>query len=528
MTAPAALYAQLTNAFNRREWRLAQQLSEQLIPFAPRHAGVYYMAGIALVETQQIPTAVEYLRRASILEPDRADIAVQFAKALNLARRNREAKVAADRALTLEPKDGNTLDTLGVVFTQVGDYRSAAQVFRRATELAPTQPSYRYNLATSLVAAGEAGAAEDELERCLELDPRYWRAHLTLSQLRRWSSNDNHVERMQALLAELGENSSDSAALVCVHMALAKEYEDLADYPNAFRHLVRGKSAGGVGRHYSIARDEAIFKAITDSFPAAKPVSSGCASEEPIFIIGMPRSGTTLVERIISSHPGVQSAGELLNFGMSLKYASGTSTPSLIDAETIERSREVDWKKLGDTYLASTRPGTGSKPRFIDKLPHNFLYAGFIANALPNAKIVCLRRDPMDTCLSNFRQLFAPNSPYFDYSFDLLDTGRYFVLFDRLMAHWRETFPGRILEVDYETLVDTQEASSRKLLDFCGLSWHDDCLRFEQNPSPVATASAVQVRAPMYRSALKRWKKYGSQLDELRNLLIDSGVQITD
>ncbi|OOG48749.1 sulfotransferase [Rhodanobacter sp. C01] len=526
MTDPAAIYTQLSEAFNRREWRQAREFAARLLQVAPRHAGVYYMAGIAELELQQLPAAVEYLRRASVLEPGRADFAVHFAKALAVSHRNREARTAADRALALGPADANTLDTLGVIYTQVGEYLSATKAFSGATALAPAQASYRYNLATSHVSTGQISAAEAEIEACLGLDPRYWRAHLTLAQLRRWTPEDNHVERLQALLAEVGDGSRDTAALICLNMALAKEYEDLGEYPAAFGHLVRGKAAGGAGRSYTITRDEALFTAIAESFPGPQAASTGCMSDEPIFIIGMPRSGTTLVERIISSHPDVRSAGELLNFGMSLKQASGSRTSTLIDADTIVRARGTDWKKLGDTYLASTRPTTGHSPRFIDKLPHNFLYAGFIANALPNAKIICLRRDPMDTCLSNFRQLFAPRSPYFDYSFDLLDTGRYFVQFDHLMAHWRKVLPGRILEVDYETLVESQEASSRRLLEFCGLPWHDDCLRFENNPSPVATASAVQVRAPIYRSSLKRWKKYGPQLDALHELLISSGITI--
>ncbi|MGH8158994.1 MAG: sulfotransferase [Rhodanobacter sp.] len=524
MTDPAELYAQLTHAFNQRAWRPAQELAARLLPLAPRHPGVYYIAGIANLELQQIPPALEYLHRASALEPTRADYAVQFAKALTIARRTRDAKVAADRVLALSPSDPLTLDTLGVVYSQIGEYASAATVFRQAATRAPTQASYRYNLATSLVAAGDIDAAEIEIETCLTLDPKYWRAHLTLVQLRRQTPDSHHVDRLQSLLPEVS-NIDDNAAKVCLNMALAKEYEDLADYPKAFEHLVRGKSAGGANRDYTIQRDEALFAAIVGSFPEPS-TGGGYPTSEPIFIVGMPRTGTTLVERIITSHPDVHSAGELLNFAMSLKNVSGSQTPALVDPETITRARNADWKQLGEIYLSSTRPATGHTPHFIDKLPHNFLYAGFIANALPNAKIICLRRDPMDTCLSNFRQLFAPKSPYFDYSFDLLDTGRYYILFDRLMAHWQQTFPGRILEVDYETLVDAQEASSRQLLKFCGLPWDEACLHFENNPSPVSTASAVQVRAPMYRNALKRWKKYGSQLNELQELLMGAGISI--
>ena len=161
-------------------------------------------------------------------------------------------------------------------------------------------------------------------------------------------------------------------------------------------------------------------------------------------------------------------------------------------------------------------------------MPHNFLYAGFIAAALPQARIVCLRRNPMDTCLSNFRQQFSLAGRVYDYSYDILDTGRYYILFDRLMAFWRERLPGRILEVEYETLVENQEAVTRRLLGFCGLPWEDACLRFEENQAPVATASAVQVRSPIYRGALSRWKRYEPQLRELRMLLEDAGIDVDD
>jgi hypothetical protein len=211
---------------------------------------------------------------------------------------------------------------------------------------------------------------------------------------------------------------------------------------------------------------------------------------------------------------------------MSVKQLSGSRSPALVDTDTVMRTRDANLGGLGEMYLASTRPLTGKKPRFVDKLPHNFLYAGYIANALPNARIICLRRDPMDTCLSNFRQLFSEKSPFYDYSFDLLDIGRYYVLFHQLMAHWQRVLPGRILQINYEELVESQELSSRRLLEFCGVSWRDECLRFEANSAPVATASAVQVRAPIYRSSLKRWKRYGEQLDGLRDLLLEAGIEL--
>jgi hypothetical protein len=222
----------------------------------------------------------------------------------------------------------------------------------------------------------------------------------------------------------------------------------------------------------------------------------------------------------------VRSAGELSDFGVALKRASGSQTRELLDVDTVTRARHADWRRLGQAYIDSTRERAGDRAHFIDKLPHNFLYAGYIANALPEARIICVRRDPVDTCLSNLRQLFAQDTAYFDYSFDLLDIGRYYVRFDRLMAFWERQLPGRILQVGYERLVDQQEACTRELLAFCGLSWDEACLRFEQNQAPVATASAVQVREPMYRTAVRRWKRYEAQLQPLLDLLEASGIAV--
>ena len=524
MADPAQLYAQLVATFNRGNWAEAQALVTQLLPFAPNHAGVYNIAGVVSLELQQTAQAVTFLRRATELDPARADFATLYAKALSMNHLSGAALLAADRALTLAQGDPVTLDTLGVTYAQSHAHARAVAAFRQAVLLAPARASHRFNLATSLIAIGDIDKAELELDTCIRLDPASWHAYLSLSQLRQQTAASNHVDLLRSLLARHHNNATAS---VCLNMALAKEYEDLGEYARAFGHIVHGKSIGRRARHYSIRRDEALFETLMRTFPVAQAGATRAdPSDEPIFIIGMPRTGTTLVERILSSHPDVYAAGELQNFAATLQQASGSQIPLLFNPEIIARTRELDWEQLGATYLASTRPATGHKPRFIDKLPHNFLYAGFIANALPNARIICLRRDPMDTCLSNFRQLFQHPSSHFDYSFDLLDTGRYYVLFDRLMAHWQHVFPGRILEMSYETLLESPETEIRQLLDFCGLSWHDTCLHFEENPAPIATYSASQARAPLYRTALRRWRKYELQLRELRDLLTEAGIPL--
>ena len=523
--AQRARYAEAIDALNRGDWARAQNVAMHLLREVPPHAGVYFVAGVAARELLQIPLALECLRTAVELNPKRADYVAQLARALSQASEPGQALVVADKALALEPADAASLDTLGMVYTQVHDYAKAARMFGRVVEVEPGQARYRFNYATSLIHAGDIAGAERELEACLSLDPNYWKAYLSLAHLRRQTDSDNHLARLKEMLPRV---EGDTNGELFVNLALSKEYEDLGAYPEAFDHLVAGKSAVRRTRDYDSSADAALFAAIRDASPLRADAADGCASEEPIFVMGMPRTGTTLIERIISSHPDVYSAGELQNFGVALKRASGSRTQPMLDIDTIQRSSRLDWRSLGQKYLDSTRPATAHHARFIDKLPHNFLFAGFIAAALPKARLICLRRDPMDTCLSNFRQLFSLNSSHYNYSLDLLDTGRYYVEFDRLMAFWRQHLPGRILEIDYETVVENQEATTRKLLDFCGLSWNDACLNFQDNAAPVATASAVQVREPVYRSAMKRWKRYEAQLSGLRTLLVESGIPVSD
>lgn len=514
-------YARSVDALNRGAWREAFDLASELLSKTPAHAGVHFVAGVAALELQEMPRALGHLGEAVKRNPRRADYCAQFARALARASRMREAMAVADEAVSAGPQDAMTFDTLGVLFTHANEHAKAAPLYARAVELAPNHPVYRFNLATSLTFIGDVAAAEHEYEACLRLNPKHWKAHLALTHLRKHSRDDNHLSRLRALLP-----SADETGRMYLHLALSRELEDMEEYEQAFGHLLAGKTAGRERRAYSPERDAALFEELRAAFSAPLPAGEGHPSTEPIFVIGMPRSGTTLVDRILSSHPEVESAGELQNFGVILKRASGSMTQALLDADTIRRARAIDPAGLGGAYLSSTRNVTGRSPRFVDKLPHNFLYAGFIARSLPNARIVCLRRNPMDTCLGNFRQLFTEATRYYDYSFDLLDTGRYFIQFDRLMKHWRSVLPGRIVEIEYERLVEEQEATTRRLLEWCGLPWNEQCLRFEDNQAPVATASTVQVRSPMFRSSMQRWKRYEPQLRELRGLLEGAGIEV--
>jgi tetratricopeptide (TPR) repeat protein len=434
--------------------------------------------------------------------------------------RPRDAFEAAQRALALDPQAALTLDTIGVVLTHAGAHAEALEPFRRAVVRDPSKAQYHYNLGASEQFVGDFERAAEAYRRALEIDPKHHRAWSALAQV---SKAPFTTEEIAEIERQLAAEPSEDAELHLNH-ALAKQAEDLGRYAEGFRHLERGKRRKRASHVRSFAAHESLFDAAAR---AARPAGHerGFESAEPIFIVGMPRTGTTLVERILSSHPAVYSAGELTNFSLAVKRATGTPSNRVLDAETLVAAASVDSRALGAEYVDSTRPRTGHTPRFVDKMPLNFFYAALIHAALPNARIVCLRRNPMDACLSNVRQLFATRFSYYDYSFDLLDTGRYYLQFDSLIATWRRALPAaRFIEVQYEALVADLERESRRLVAFCDLPWNDACLNFHANAAPVATASSVQVRSPIYTHSVDRWKRYGSKLDGLRALFDAAGV----
>lgn len=511
---------------NRQQFREAEQHCRHWLQTIP-DAGAegHFLLGMALSGLRQFERALQSVEQALAVDPRRADYHAQRARLLSLGRRTAESMEAADAALACQPSDALTLDTLGVVYSRANRHERAAELFGRAAAMAPGNAGYQFNLASALKFIGDFEGAEAAYEACLRAEPEYWKAYPPLSQLRKQTPERNHLARYQAMLPR-AQSSVD--AQLQLRMALAKECEDLGEPRQAFAHLLAGKSAKRAQLGYDSAEDAALFSAIERHFDHHRLAGAGSDNHEPIFVVGLPRTGTTLVERILSSHSQVHSAGELQNLGLVLKRASGSRTPRLLDTETLAGLRDAKAAAIGGAYVTSTRPGTGHTPRFIDKMPLNFLYAGFIAQALPNAKIVCLRRHPLDTCLSNFRQLFALNFSYYNYSYDLLDTGRYYLLFNQLMRFWRERFPGAILEVQYESLVADTEPQTRRLIEWCGLPWENACLSFERNTAPVSTASAVQVRQPIYRSSVNRWKQLEPELQPLRELLLAGGIELSD
>lgn len=479
--------------------------------------------GMAAAGLGQLTRACDSIARAITFDGRRAEYHAHLARCLIPLKRDKEALAAVERALALDPEDSLTLDTIGVALSYLGRHQQAVEIYERATESAPENAGFQFNLATSLAFLGRFREAEAAYEAAIDAHPRFYKAHLALSELREQTPEHNHIERLEGLLEGLGHDIDGELHL---RHALAKEHEDLGDYEQAFRHLIEGKVKKRKTLDYSIEQDRSLFKRIETLFDAAALTapSHGYPTEEPLFVMGMPRTGTTLAERILASHPRVDGAGELQNFALCLKRLTGTRSPQVLDIETLEKGMRLDFTDLGHRYLESTRPATGHTSYFVDKLPLNFFYAGFIRLALPNAKMICLRRHPLDTCLSNFRQLFSISFRYYHYAYDLMDTAHYTLMFHALVKHWERMLAKHFLVVDYEDLVKDTEGTARRLLEFCDLEWDPQVLQFHRGDAPVATASAVQVRRPIYASSIDRWKRYRAQLQPVVELFAAHGI----
>ncbi|MEI6485676.1 MAG: sulfotransferase [Sphingomonadales bacterium] len=501
--------------------RLAAGLARQPAPALAAEGR--FLTGMAEAAQGRVSIGLAEVEAAIALNAT-AEYHAQRARLLMLLRRDGEARDAALAAAALGPDDALTFDTIGNVHARLGDHQTAMASFEAAVARDGRNIEYRYNLAMALGFLGRVADAAAQHEAILAIAPANGRVHYALSGLAKATAERNHVARLEAALRR--QPGPDDA--LRIRYALAKEYEELGDAGRAFAHLDAANRAHKARIGYDFAHDAAIFDAFEAAFrqPGFFSGTSNVA-DAPIFVTGMPRTGTTLVDRILSSHPDVHSAGELQAMPLAVKLLGGTRSRLVTDPETIAASGRLSPSTVGADYMArANQHRRRAEGRFIDKLPANFLYIGHIARALPNARIVCLRRHPMDTVWSNYKNLFATTSTYYAYSHDLIDTARYYVRFDRLMRFWDELLPGRVLNLAYEELVADQEAQSRRLFDHCGLEWTPAALDFHTNAAAVATPSAAQVRRPMYKDSVARWRAHEEALAPVAALFAEAGIAI--
>jgi tetratricopeptide (TPR) repeat protein len=500
--------------------RAAMSLTTAHPDFAPGWAA----ACRALLRAGDVAAALRCMDEAVSALPGEARIRLMRARVLWLAGR-RDAAIEAGLALGAAlDADAAGLDDLGQFLLSAGRYAESLAAYTRAVELAPGEARHRFNRAALLRMVGQLNAAEDEYDRVIALEPREYEAYFNRSDLRPQTTTRHHVDELSRLIAS---GIPHPRGEVFVRYALAKELEDLGRHAESFVELRLAASVRRAHLRYDVAEDVATVDWIRRWFPAERFLTApaGGRAAQPIFIVGLPRSGTTLLERVLGGHPDVMAAGELPDFAQALDAAIRGAADDALSrgsrADRIACAASIDFGALGRDYIARVRPLVGSTPHFIDKMPLNYLYCGLIALALPGARILHLTRHPMAVCYAMYKTLFRDAYPF---SYDLVEIARYYAAYRRLMDHWHAVLPGRIIDVGYEQLVLDLPGQCARALAACDLPPHPACLAFASNPHPVSTASASQVRRPLYASSVEQWRHYGVELRVLRAALLREGI----
>lgn len=398
-----------------------------------------------------------------------------------------------------------------------GRVEDALRLIDVAQARAPSSHLLSYSRANALRYLGRMEEATGEYERCLQLKPDYASAHWSLAHHARAAFPGRRVDRIRQAQKAYATDAPEQPYL---HYALFKEYDNAGEFDAAWRHLQSGAACKRRTTPYNSAREQQGFDALQQLF-AGHPIRHEPVPDDsgrvPIFIVGMPRSGTTLLERIIGSHAGVSSGGELTDFNDALSWESNRFLEASISAAAVDRLGTIDFPGVGRRYSQRTEARANGNAFLTDKNPLNFVNAGFIGRALPSARVLCLRRAPMDACFSNLKELFSNQS--YGYSYVLDELADHYLRFVRLCELWQQVMPDRFMVVDYEALVSDPQATAARALAFCGIRFDPASIDITRNKAPVATASSSQVRQPINTRGIDAWRPYAAHLAPLRERL---------
>ncbi|MGA7712267.1 MAG: sulfotransferase [Rhizomicrobium sp.] len=488
---------------------------EQAIALAPGVAESHANLGIALHAGGRLEEALRAFARAIALKPELIEPYMSTGHIHLALGQFEEALYWFQRALALRPDFPMALDGIGKAQIELGNAAEALVVYNKLLALNSRSAPGAFGKGKALEQLGRGKEARKAYELAVALSPETTGYHYELATCARFVANDPRLVALERLAQRLSNFSSTNQMLL--HFALAKAYDDLGHYAQAFQHLTAGNAIRRRLSRYDEAADIGLTRAIANAFTAnvfEGKRGMGHPSELPVFVIGMPRSGTTLVEQILASHPEVFGAGELKYLHKLIGYGyAGENFPAGIMSLSGE-----DLRRCGGFYATRLSAHAPKARRIVDKMPANFRLIGLIHLALPKARIIHVRRDPLDTCFSCYAGMFAPVG--MEFSYDLGSLGRYYKAYEELMAHWRAVLPpATMLEVDYERLVDDLEAQARRIVGYCGLDWNPRCLDFHRTDRVVITGSAFQVRRPIYRTSIGRATPYAPWLGTLREAL---------
>ena len=499
---------------------------QSALEIQPERAATHYNLGNALVRLGQLDDALDAFERAVQLRPHFPRALNSLGNTFQRLGRTDEAIHAYRKALALEPDEADACNNLANALKDAGRFEEALALYDRAISAhRPRRDLALANKALLLMETGATAGARNAVREALAVNPDSVPAWHIQALLKTFTADDPDLNALARLLERADELRMSAEERIRLHMALGKAQLDAGDPDRAFACFREGNRLKRATVHYDAVLTGERMAALRNTFTAEllqrfSGSGAGHPSQAPVFVLGMPRSGTSLVEQILASHPDVQGAGELRTLRQlvpGISALDGDPCPPLYPA-LLARYSPMDLTRLGDEYVGRVCDPYPNKQRVVDKMPLNFLYAGLIHLILPNARIIHCRRDPADTCLSCYMRAFTGDVGF---AYDLRELGHYYGQYAALMDHWRALLPAdRYLEVRYEEVVADLEFAARRMVEFCGLPWNAACLAFHQTDRPVRTASATEVRQPIYRTSVGRWRPYAGHLAELLAALV--------
>ncbi len=511
---------------NDRLWNRAQRYLADGQPVAARvalesllqrdsaHAEAHLILGNIAWSDGRLHDAIRHASTVARNLPDDAMFISNAAELLLLLGENVAARACLAHTLLAHTEDGAVLVRVASLRRMLGEHAESLATLDRAGAAGIDDAEFHYQRGVELAFNGRLQEAESEHEACLRINPTYGRPALALTRLRKQTPESNHLDLLAERIRNVAPGTEDHVAL---EFARYKELEDMGRYDDAWRALSTGNKLmyslkGEVDSKYARALLEGLIARCTPQF--LQPNGSHFDGPQPIFIFGMPRSGTTLLDRILSNHSQVASAGELDDFGLQLRRVANHRFT--LDEQILQRLPDLDYADLGRGYLAQTQWRAPGARFFVDKLPRNWMVAGLIRRALPQARMLNLVREPMDVCFSNFRAHLGEG---FTYSYDMDALAAHYLQYRRVIAHWHSAMPGQILDVEYGDLVRQPEDTARKVFAFCGLDWEPGCVDLTRNKSTVATLSMVQVRGSIHTRSFEEWRPYEQHMSKLREAI---------
>ena len=520
----------VNDAIQHSQFDAAITQSQELTKIDPGNAYAWFLLGRATRLKGYLKKASNFLEKAISLDSNNKQSLLELAYCYFGRGQSAKSLDLLDQLENSETDDAITSARLAMLYNQLGEHSKPLVLFQNAAIREPNTARFHFGLAETLRFHGDFGKAEVEYNAAIRCDEHCYEAYYERANVRTYTKETNHTRKIETLL-ESGVRSKRGAAKLLY--ALAKEYEDFGENKRAFINMVRAGELLAQINKYDVKTDISLFEEMANTYTKeyidSNIIADGFESEAPIFIVGMPRTGTTLVERILGSHSEVYPGGEHLGLITQLhelipEAENASNGLVFLSKSLIKQTTQIDHKKLGEKYIEQVQGRTQSHPYVTDKLPINFYYIGLIRQALPHAKIIHLKRNPMDTCISNFKQYFTEGAYLFSYNLE--DLSAYYQAYHRLMDHWHNVYPNMILDVSYEDLVNDIEGESKRMLNYCALDWEPECLKFYENKIPTTSRSARQVRESIYTSSVSGWKRFEKYVQPLVDHFRANGIPI--